>query len=82
MYRSRGIGPIGFNWLIIVCNVFRASFGIQEEEFGASKQSRAFTDRKEVFKHYFEADHPFIFLVWYEQGCQMAYFSNQNSNVG
>ena len=42
----------------------RASFRMTETDFASSKQSRSIPDRKGIFNHYFEADHPFVFLVW------------------
>ena len=43
---------------------FRASFRITEDDQAGAKQSRSIPDHKGIFSHYFEADHPFIFIVW------------------
>lgn len=44
--------------------VHRSSFQFSEEAGDSKNSSNSFVDRNGLFNHYFEADHPFIFLVW------------------
>ena len=50
---------------LMVASFFRAAFRMTEDDSNDdNKQSKSIPDRKGIFNHYFEADHPFVFIIW------------------